>query len=98
MKTTLLAVVVLAFLVLATGCCSSNAGRCCWGSWDWYEPCDLIEGRGQDPCNPCNPCGPRAGQVVQRAVAVPAVDCAPAVIVEETVVETDASSMGSGAE
>ena len=44
----------LGFLLFA-GC-----NRC--GMWDWYSPCDLVEGAGRQPvCNPCDggggPCG-----------------------------------------
>lgn len=52
------------FLLLA-GC-----NRC--DMWDWYCPCDLIEGRADRNCGPCQyPCY-QAGQVVRSEIAVPA--------------------------
>jgi len=57
------------FLLLA-GC-----NRC--DMWDWYCPCDLIEGRADRDCGPCQqPCY-QPGQVVRSEVAVPAQPVAP---------------------
>lgn len=58
-------------MLLLAGC-----NRC--GQWDWYKPCDLIEGRAERTCGPCgSPCQYRPGQVVRREWAVPA-ETAPA--------------------
>jgi len=88
MKKCLVFAACLGFVLLA-GC-----NRC--GMWDWYKPCDLIEGRAARQCGPCaQPCH-QPGQVVRREVAVKASDCAPpapvqpqatVIVVEEMVVE-----------
>jgi len=58
-------------MLLLAGC-----NRC--GQWDWYKPCDLIEGRAQRNCGPCgSPCQYQPGQVVRREWAVPAAGCTP---------------------
>ncbi len=68
-----------AFAILLGGCQSGNRGgaNCCV-SWDFYKPCDLVEGRatrdccGQTVVTTCGPvpCGP--GIVLTRTLAVPA--------------------------
>ena len=88
MKKCLVFAACVGFLLLA-GC-----NRC--GMWDWYEPCDLIEGRAVRQCGPCaQPCH-QPGQVVRREIAVRASDCcssaagrpeATMIVVEEMVVE-----------
>ena len=92
MKKCLMIAACLGFLLLA-GC-----NRC--GMWDWYKPCDLIEGRAARQCGPCvKPCDPchQPGQVVRREIAVKASDCMPpappaqpeatVIVVEEMVVD-----------
>lgn len=64
-----LLLLALAASLAATGCSSSSRGGCgscapatraCWtwqpdccNNWDWYEPCDLIEGRELRKGSPC---------------------------------------------
>ena len=88
MKKCLVFAACVGFLLLA-GC-----NRC--GMWDWYCPCDLIEGRAERQCGPCPPPCHQPGQVVRREIAVRASDCNPPpapqpeatlIVVEEIVVE-----------
>ena len=73
-KQWLLVIACLGILVLA-GCTGrSPIDRC---AWDWYCPCDLVEGRAVRDCGPCGYPEYREGQVVQRAVAVNVEDCTP---------------------
>jgi hypothetical protein len=49
-------------LVGLVGCCGQNTcgvgtkpwGPACATSWDWYVPCDLVEGREQRRCGQCD--------------------------------------------
>jgi hypothetical protein len=79
MKYASLLLLVLVACSVLVGCsttssrCGCVQANCC--SWDWYQPCDLIEGRtcGEPACRP--------GVVVSRCYAVPApvvTDAAPA--------------------
>jgi hypothetical protein len=52
--------------------CPKVPANCC--GWDFYVPCDMIEGRAVRECG--SPCQYSAGQVVSRSYAVPA-PCAP---------------------
>jgi hypothetical protein len=71
MKKCLVIAACLAF-VLLSGC-----NRC--GMWDWYEPCDLVEGRAERLCRPCPPCKPSTpGQPVYCS---PCVDVGTEIIV-----------------
>ena len=63
-----LAVFGLTVLLGLGGCCGKWQPNCC-NNWDWYDPCDLIEGREARDCNDRG-CHPR--------------DCAPGVIVLPT--------------
>jgi hypothetical protein len=62
MKTTARVVLFGGVLVLLASCRNGYTDNyCTWGTWDWYQECDLIEGRGCRPipeCRPCCPCGP----------------------------------------
>ena len=88
MKKCLVIAACVGFFLLA-GC-----NRC--GMWDWYKPCDLIEGRAVRQCGPRPaPCH-QPGDVVRREIAVKASDCVPpapppqhatVIVVEEMVVE-----------
>lgn len=81
MKKCLVFAACVGFLLLA-GC-----NRC--GMWDWYCPCDLIEGRAARECGPCaQPCNPchQPGQVVRREIAVKATETPPPVAQPEATV------------
>ena len=63
-----------------SACDGSPASNCTWGcpkipgmccGWDFYVPCDMIEGRAERECGA--PCSQPyvAGQVVSRSYAVP---------------------------
>lgn len=61
-----LTLLALVGALLSTGCSSRGGGACggcapktqtCWtwqpnccNNWDWYVPCDMIEGRGCRSC------------------------------------------------
>ena len=76
MRTTLLlmATVAVAFTFTACSNCGGTAGNCDVG-WDFYDECDMIEGRDRmcasDPCG-AGPCGP-----APCAPGVPSTSCSP---------------------
>ncbi len=81
MKKLSLIVLFLAFGSLTLAGCSATQSQCgCFESnccsWDFYQKCDLIEGRAKSCCDPCGK-GCRPGVVVSRCFAEP-VDAAPA--------------------
>ncbi len=66
-----------------SACDGSPVSNCSWGcpkmsanccGWDFYVPCDMIEGRAQRRCGSAPYA---AGQVVSRSYAVPVSPCAP---------------------
>lgn len=69
---------VLALPVLVG--CANGGPYCGYGNWDWYEECDLIEGRcccnpcwggPSCPCDVCRDPGVGPGFVSSRCYAVP---------------------------
>ena len=77
MRKTLLLMAVLAFALPVTACsnCGGTKGNCDVG-WDFYEECDMIEGRDRmcasDPCGGPGPCGP-----APCGPGVPSTSCSP---------------------
>lgn len=90
MKTWLTLIALGGLLLTLPGCsaCGVSGWSNCRQSWDFYEECDLIEGR-RARCNQgCNPecCD---GMVVESMIGTPVRPCVPstggAVVVEEEV-------------
>ena len=71
MRKYLVILACLGFLLFA-GC-----NRC--GMWDWYSPCDLVEGAGQEPCgNRCDGGGGACGGWTKYAdYSDPCYPCSP---------------------
>jgi hypothetical protein len=70
-----------------SACDGTQVSTCSWGcpklpanccGWDFYVPCDMIEGREARRCaQACAPCPCVPGQVVSTSYAVPVAPCAP---------------------
>ncbi len=76
MRTTLLLMAVMAVALSFTGCsnCGGVAGNCDVG-WDFYDECDLIEGRDR-MCATNGPCGGPCGPA-PCSPGVPSISCSP---------------------
>jgi hypothetical protein len=63
----------LCLLLGLAGCCSDKCPswqpNCC-NNWDWYDPCDLVEGREARNCAP-DDCAPGVVVVEHPAGCVP---------------------------
>lgn len=88
--TILVALVGMAVLVAGCSNCPDSKFANCDVGWDFYEPCDLIQGRSERCCadNPCgiDPCDNGVVMVVN--------DCVPlsggpseAIVLEEEIIE-----------
>ena len=85
-------VALVGFAVLTAGCsgCPQSKYSNCDVSWDFYEPCNLIEGRAERCCR-SDPCGIKP---CDNGVVMVTNDCVPisggpseAVVLEEEIIE-----------
>lgn len=85
---------LVGFAALAAGCssCPSDCYSNCDVSWDFYEPCNLIEGRAERCCaeNPCgiNECDTGVIMVVNDCVPISG-GPSEAVVLEEEIIEEE---------
>jgi hypothetical protein len=99
-----IALVLGVVAVALGGCAGSQPGGCaayghpsnglCAQSWDWYRPCDLVEGRAWRDCGGCacaDPCPSSCGVIESRTISYPVVPPPPGTVVAPGHVVIDGS-------
>jgi hypothetical protein len=78
----------LLLAIALAGCAGGPAGGCnkscgvqsnglCVQSWDWYRPCDLVEGRAYRDCGQCEPVGCGCALYESRTIYQPVAPAPP---------------------
>lgn len=99
--TILIALVGMGFLAAGCSNCPDSKFANCNVGWDFYEPCDLIQGRGERCCeeNPCGitPCDNGVVMVTNDCVPISGGPSEAVVIEEEIIMEEPVIEDGAAA-